>query len=347
MKDKTEFLELTGEKNRGEDYDVERYVREMERIMSGVFHLVFLRKGVLDPEDEAHFWHFRERCWAMLEDGEDCVMEKLRSRSFLNDRCFFGFVARCMENLLFDYIREITPGLKTRVEQIGRVLKPVCRAREISGRKCWALGKAGDAAERPAGFERVEEAARGLALPEVRYPKPGAKRGSSVKDDEMAEYLTEIVRRAGGLVLKSDIVELVRRKFSIVRPCRVYPVAGRESGDGSDMTEEDLLASLQWRNLPLARVGAEHVSAARRIFDGLSPESRVLFHRLFVFEIDVAEIASEMKVSAGTVYYKRQKLYDELKTGLEGACAGFGPDERKAAVRILRQMIAEEVEANE
>lgn len=315
MAAESRFIQTIRDKCAGRPYDVEFYVNTMDLIIRSVlppFGRAFAQEKSwgLDPES------FANACWTKLEDEN--LVYKLADISFENDPHLRRYARKVFENLLREMVEELSPGFRTRKKQVERVFKQQCLSmcREMCG--CWKLCEFRDKPCAPAGMDRLREAAASLPAPEMKPSRNPEARGPSMKDKEMAHYLTTLLRSVGGMARHEDILSLITRQFNLYS-IRIEHLPPDEAESRLKM---DIFLS------------PDHDLMARELFENMTSDMKdVHFYRI-VKGMTIQETAKNMGVSAGTVF-NREKAYREF---LSRYCTGSEdttPEEMEAVIELL------------
>lgn len=308
----------------GRAYDVELYVNTMDRLMRNVFRVFsrsFSSGGGAEPDAES----FMNLCWERLEEGR--VVFKLSDLSFEDDTHLVRYTRKIFENLLRETAEACSPGFRARRKQVERVLKKRCLSTCRTMCRCWKLSEFRHKVCAPAEPHKLAEAALSLAAPEPRPSAHSASRAPSVKDEDMADYLTNLLRKVGGMARHQDVLSVITRRYNLY-PVRVGPLPPEERE--TPFSDDD-----EWLLSP------EHELMAEEIFGGMDAHMiDVHFYRV-AREMTIAESARRAGCSTGTLY-NREKAYKEyLRAYFQERGSFPATEEMEAVLRIVSVKVRE------
>ena len=297
-----EFIGLIEDKCSGEPYDINNYVDTMDKLMASVY---ITRYGDLRQSQPANgflrvgFDVFRNYCWEELEDNSLAL--KFADVSFVNDVHLFGYIRKTFENLLQDKIYKFTPGFQTRMKQVGRVLKANVLDACKKLCRCWKLREFRDVSTKPANLDQLLIISRPLSLPELHIPKkPGTKRGPSIYDKEMEEYLLSLLKGAGGMTTQADLRSFMTIQYGL-HPVRRVSLSSSEDTAVKYKSEEDQLSRIAYGTGDIL-LGSDHSVMAKELIAGMTPEMKEVYYHRIVDGKTFEETAREMKKSTGTIH---------------------------------------------
>ena len=274
MAGKKGLIGLINDKCSGRPYDIEKYVTTMDKIMGEAYKSRHINPRSLQNDFEG----FRNFCWEKLEDNN--LVYKFADKTFENDIHLTRHIRKAFGNILRDRIYELSPGFRTRMKQVNKVLSPYCICSCKESCHCWKLKEFRSVALKPADLGQLQDASRSLLLPQLRIPKmPGSKRGPSIKDKEMEEYLISLLRGAGGMTTRNDLLSFIRIEYGLFPIKQVIPSTKDDESDREKDSIEDQITRMAFRSGSIL-MGADHALMARELFDGMASEMKdIHYHR--------------------------------------------------------------------
>ncbi|RLB15131.1 MAG: hypothetical protein DRG82_12285 [Deltaproteobacteria bacterium] len=320
MAEESRLIHMIRKKCAGEPYDVELYVNTMDRIMRSVFR-VFARRNF--PESDFGLESFMNFCWEKLENEQFAY--KLSDLTFENDTHFLRYTRKIFENLLREKTAVFSPGFRARKKQLERVLKRACLSmcRKMCG--CWKLAEFRTEICEPADADQLMEAAATIPTPELKPPKNPGERAPSIRDKEMARYLTTLLRAAGGMARHGDILTLLSRQFNLYT-IRIEPMPVEEKHAELFRDQEVLLSP-------------DHELMAKEIFGGMDSDMVDVHYYRVAVEMTIAETARQTGWSAGTVYNRERRYKEYLRSYFNRKGEFATPEEMEAVMQIVSKEV--------
>lgn len=323
MAEKSRLIRMLRNRCMGRPYEVELYVTKMDEIMEDVFQ-AFIRTSLKEDGRGLDLETFKSYCWEKLEN--DRLVLRLSDLTFEDDNHLVRYTRKTFENLLREKAEELSPGFRARKKQVERVLKKRCLSicRKMCG--CWKLSELRNKACEPADEGQIMEAAASLPIPELKPAKNPGSRAASLSDDQMAQYLTTILRAVGGMAKHKDVLSLISRQFNLFS-IRIEPMPPDET-EAKPLGENDLFLS------------QDHELMAREILDGMDSDM-IDVHRFRVAkEMTIAETARQTGWSTGTVH-NREKTYREyIRAYFQGKGELLMWEEMETVMRIVSREVA-------
>lgn len=287
---------------------------------------------------------FQNHCWKLLE-GDDSGSGILGKIYYIisgwpedtDDSKVRRYLLNIFTNELQQMIDRLNPGLRSRKKQIERILKKSCNTSDFQRRKIWQLKGLEKLPATPASMEKIEDAARQLTPPSLNYPGPGSKRGPSISDKEMGEYLENILRLVGGTVYHHDLIEMIAGVYSLLMPKQVYV------NEASGRTIDDLLqgtalmpALVDAVNGDSLLICGEYQRGAENIVHAMDDRLKAVYVYLFLREKNQTEAADLLGISNATLSNCKKKIDKILRRHLEQ----FSQEESLAVLQLVSEMIA-------
>ena len=336
-----EFIELIKNKCAGKPYNIEEYVSTIDKLITKVYGNRYgslwgarIEGGSLRVDFET----FQNDCWEALED--DGLVLKLRDVSFLEDSHLMGYVKKTFENMLQDRIYALSPGSRTRMKQVNRVLQPntldackrLCR--------CWKLREFKDVTTAPADLDRLMRAARSLTPPNIHIRKMSdGEMVPTIRDKEMEHYLISLLKGAGGMTTRTDLLSFITVQYALFPVKQVAPPNREhtEKGEGEESQAEQL-ARIAWQT-DGTMIGLDHLLSAKDLAAAMSPRMKEVYYRRIINGETMEEAALAMERSVGTISNIEnayRKLFIEYF--LKHQPAGI-PEEEACVGRMVSQLI--------
>jgi len=212
----------------GRPFDSQKYYGTIEKIIERVyFHRAKCLKDGFGTDENLSIdlLTFRNLCWDELTKTGTSLSDSICENTFANDKALVKFIQIAFENFFQKEIDKLTPGLNTRKRQIDRVLKPNCLTICKTFCNCWKLKDFRDISLSPADVEKLVEVSLPLTIPQVRIPKANSQRGTSIRDKDMEQFLTTVLKAAGGMTTRNNMIQLIKIKYHLVtfRRTRISP----------------------------------------------------------------------------------------------------------------------------
>ncbi len=313
MAGNTEFIELIKKKCAGKPYNIEEYVNRIDRLIVGTHQTRYgssSRQGTDGGFVGVDFETFQNDCWEALENHG--LVLKFRDASFPEDSHLIGYIRKTFENMLQDRIYALSPGSRTRMKQVHRVLQPHALVACRHFCRCWKLREFKDVPLSPANLDCLMRASRSLSAPKLRIPKnPHSQRGPTIKDKEMETYLMALLRIAGGMTTRTDLFAFIAEQYALFPVQQVFPSNhGRNEEGENQESPEDQLSRAAWQ-ADGTIVGLDHALMARELAEAMSPSMAEAYYHRIVLGETLQEAAREMKKSVGTLH-NLEKSYQRL-----------------------------------
>lgn len=333
MAGKKGLIGLINDKCSGKPYDVKKYVTTMDKIMGEAYNSRHINPRSFQDDLEG----FRNLCWEKLEDNN--LAYKFADMSFENDIHLIRYIRKAFGNILRDRIDELSPGFRTRMKQVNKVLSPHCLNTCKDLCKCWKLKEFRRIALKPADLGQLQDASCSVSLPKLRIPKmPDSKRGPSIKDKEMELYLISLLKEAGGMTTRNDLLSFIRIEYGLFPIKQVIPsIRDDESGRDKDSIE-DQITRLTIRSGSIL-MGADHALMARELFDGMAPEMKDIHYHRIIKGKKIKETAHEMKKSVGTIHNIEKTYQEYVHNYFNNSGNRPIPEEAAAIIDIVSSLI--------
>lgn len=361
-----ELIEIINNKISGKPYDEEKYAIAIAEIIESVYGhrypYIRIRKlkdykrlmphsrkiaelttvrTYIDGTLLANFDTFFNLCLDELYDNN--LLYKIYDRTFCDDRQLTRFIYIAFEHLLQKMIDDFTPGLETRKKQIHKILNKCCLDISFEGSRCWKLTEFKNKNLQPANLEQLLDSAQFLKLPQLKFPKKkNAKRGPSINKADMERYLLTLLKRAGGMTTRNDMIAFIKIKYGLVSIAEVVPRSGSddESHQGGISTE-DQIARMAYRAEGLC-LGMDHIMLAKEIYNSMNSDMKALYYKLSIEEKTLDNIAREMRCSRASVHNRKNELRDHFAKYFERGKHCTITEEDKAVMRLVSNWIMEE-----
>ncbi len=296
---------------------------------------------------------FEEACFEKVEKEFDRIM----CHTYASDAELAGFLKTTFSHLLQEMKYRLTPGLKTRVRQLKRVLKQFCvEGGQDKGKKYWIAEGFPEQDATRAEFGKLLECAGKLRLPEVKYPKKAeSAKGPSIKDDDMRRFLQDLFRDAGGAAYEQDLIDLIVFLFDLSPARRVVSFSAK----GEDGGAENFDSYLEVLNVaPDAAFAPDHLLMARDLVRRMTPRMKIVRHLRFTEELTHEEIAGRLGLKSPSsvtgVLGEIEKLFTNYFLSPEpGDAPGSAAtpqatlEEAEVVLSIVSKLIEEGMEENE
>ena len=281
------------------------------------------------------FESFRNKCIG------DQLITKMRLLNFKDESCLNAYVQKTFENILQKEIYEMIPGLETRKKQIHRILKPLCLDICRTNCRCWKLSEFKDITIAPASLEKMEEISFRFEPPPMTIPRPNSKRGPSIKDSAMRNYLVRILQNCGGIVRINDMINFVRLKYNITTIWRVKPalVNRDEKSDFSQVTEDDLLS--KFYQIDNFLLNPDNILMAKDLMEKMDETKKLIIYYRFAEEKKQEEIASLLGCSTSRISNIEKEIQNMYVSYFSGDDA-LASAEVDAVNQIIAWMIMRE-----
>jgi len=282
-----DFIENVRARSLGQEHDIQFYIETVENIVKRVH-----RTRLSTMADIVDIIDFLDKCWEKMEKQ---LVPRIRDLEFANDSKLVSFIGKSFSNLLHEIINEQVPDLDTRKKQMRRSLKKHCLASCSKMCHCWKLNKYKNQTLKPASYEKLKEDINNIPTPKITYPKhEDSKRGPSINDNEMANYLATVIDRAGGMTTNNSLIEFIKEMFTSGSTKII-------SSNDIELAQSDTI------------MGQDHFIMAYEICSGMDSNLKELYYLRYTEEKTMNEIAEYLGVSLGTVANKLNDLDDYLK----------------------------------
>ena len=341
MKVQNEFIALIRDRCEGRPYDVESYVTRMDDLMASVYAT---RYGSLSPRPTeggaltVDFESFRNVCWERIED--EGLVFKFYNATTLDDAHLKAYIWKSFENLLQDRMSALSPGFRTRMKQVSRVL---CPRTLDSCRKfcdCWKLRSFRDKSPEPADVDRLLAASGGLTLPKLHAPKnPESERCPWISDTEMARYLVLVLENAGGMTTRAHLRSFMTVQYGLqsVRRATDPP----KVRDGEEENADDAWISRMAMKNKRVLLGPDHMVMARELAEGMNDEMKEVFFLRVIREWTLEQVALEMGKSVGTIHNMEKRYTTYFIRYFSQSEAMPIPEEEAGVLALVSELILE------
>ncbi|OQY50305.1 MAG: hypothetical protein B6240_01935 [Desulfobacteraceae bacterium 4572_87] len=336
MKNKNPLIELVHDKCEGSPYDVEQYVEWMDMLISKVYRAryKFRDKG---PEGDFDFHTFSNDCWTKLEDGG--LIRSFYDASFANDAHLTAYTRKTFENLLLDQVQALSPGFRTRLKQLQRVLKPpvtLYSCKEYC--KCWKLPRFKEQSIAPADTDRLLKKSIGISLPKLHISKkPDSQRGPWIYDRDMKDYLLHVLEKAGGMTTQQNLNSFLSTQYGLHPVRKVIPSESSSDSGDKEITQEESLEKMAF-GVKDFFMGADHIKMAQDLVNGMTDEMRTVFHRLVVCERTIEQTSGELNKSVGTIYNIKKSYEKHFFRFFHDPESGFSAEEMEGVIGLVCEL---------
>jgi hypothetical protein len=364
-----ELIEIINNKISGKAYDEEKYSLCITEIIESVYRhrypyiripklkdykrsmphsrkiakLTTVRTHI-DGTLLANFDTFSNLCLDELYDNN--FLYKIYDRTFCDDRQLKRFIYIAFEHLLQKMIDDFTPGLETRKKQIHKILNKCCLDISFEGSRCWKLKEFANKNLKPPNLEQLLDSAQFLKLPELKFPKKkNAKRGPSISKVDMEKYLVMLLKRAGGMTTRNNMIAFIKIQYGLITITEVVPTPGSndERREGKVSTE-DRIATMAYRAEGLC-LGMDHIILAKEIYSSMNSCMKDLYYKLSIEEKTLDDIARKMGCSTASVHNRKNELRDHFAKYFQTSEHPAITEEDEAVMRLISNWIMEERKA--
>jgi hypothetical protein len=361
-----ELIKTINNKISGKPYDEEKYTTGIAKIIESVYkhRYPYIRipklndykwltphsrkiaelttvRTYIDGTLLANFDTFFNLCLDELYDNN--LLYKIYDRTFYDDRKLKRFIYIAFECLLQKMIDDFTPGLETRKKQVHKILNKCCFDISFEGSRCWKLKEFTNKNIKPANLEQLLDIAQSLKLPELRFPKKkNARRGPSISKVDMENYLLTLLKRAGGMTTRNDMIAFIKIQYGLVSISEVVPTSksNDESREGGISTE-DQIARMAYRAEGLC-FGMDHIMLAREIYNSMNSDMKDIYYKLSIEEKTLDEIAGEMECSTTSIHNRKNEIRDHFARHFQTDEYRTITEEDRAVIRLVSMWIMEE-----
>ena len=247
----------------------------------------------VDPES------FEVRCWGeIIEKG---FIKKLNDKGFDTNKKAINFIFTSFNHILQQMIDDLTPYFTARKKQVADILNKSCIHMVYKGMTCWKLNEFKDKDMQPASRSELQFAARFLSPPPLQYPKNlDSKRGPSVSREKMKDYLLNVIQKAGGMLTRKDILELIKIQYHLTPVGRVFPSPALEAGSGQGISQEEQMSNLHYY-MDEYDLGQDHYVLAKEMFDAMDEHMKNVYYHNHINGCTVEETAEKLACATGTI----------------------------------------------
>jgi len=311
------FIKIVKARSLGQDHDIQYYIETVENIVRRVY-----RTRLNQITDVIDHMTFLDKCWDKMEKH---LLVRIRDLEFANDSKLVSFIGKSFSNILNEMINELIPEFDSRKKQVRRILNNLCLNSCSKICHCWKLKKYKNKTIAPANFEKLKENIADIERPKVVYPKnEDAKRGPSISDKDMAEYLVSVIDRAGGMTSYNSLIEFIKEMFT----------QGATTIKSTDEIELEKSETI---------MGQDHFIMAYEICSQMDSNLKELYFLRYTEERTMTEISKHLNVSLGTVANKLNEL-DDFLTGYFGKCELSEQEKTHAVLFLVSKWIIDEKE---
>lgn len=339
-----EFIKLVKSKYEGKNYDFLEYIKKIDGFIFSAYKRV---QHYSTDKTTVEFEEIQTRCWDKLED--DTFQNKINDLSFINDNCFYSFLIKIFEHLIIDFVSDKTPGLKSRLKQTARVLKPICNELDKKEKKCWKLKAFKTSDQRmTTDMNAIEietknllNSAKNIRLPDIKYPKTkDSKRGASIKDEDMKKYLVAILEGVGGCTVVRAMNKFITIQFGLYSVNQININGYDQNSDEADTTEEQLSA-LKYKS-GFIQANIMHKAMAYEIFKGLKLDTvKVIYYR-YIDNMKMKDVAKIMGKSLGTISNMENSFREYMQNYITDSGNELDYEEVKYILDFLKTLIEED-----
>ena len=259
-------------------------------------------------EDVVPYEDFFSTCWVEMQ-------QKLYGKNFGEDDALKRYLYTVFYNTLEQMIYDLTPGLQTRVKQLKLILPEICK--EVKDKE-WRLKKdfrAEDLDEKTAHLDNsvpptaqflFHSDAVNIPLPEIKQPKEDSEYGPAIKVEDMRQYLVELFNAAGGVIRENQLIEFVKRQFSIHSSHSMKRQLYKNGEDERQDQIEKLPATEQI--LP----SQAYVDIAKEILSGMNARQKHIFRLNVMNEVSQSDVAKTLNISNGTVSGELKNIQKQI-----------------------------------
>lgn len=359
-----QLIELIEDKISGRPYNLEKYVRIIDNVAVRVYKSRYREIGIevdrklSHPEEVirnqteqaefklrdgtllVNFEIFRNLCWDRLETPE--FQGFLSDFSAPDDGFLISYISKSFEHLLQRKIDELTPGFETRKKQIGRVLKPECLKSCRTLCQCWKLKRHKGISLKPATEQQLRDTALTKELPQLQFPKPGSKYGPRIKDNEMRQYLADVLQKAGGMTTKNNMISFIAGQYDFKTIKELIPTPEGEndnefpSGPGSGYIAKTALYK------EYVFVSYDQMIMARELIKSMNQEEKEIVYLRFVKEKKFKEISDKMGYSTASAHNAVSNIVAHFQRYFTSGPNPATFEEGEAVIGLVCGLIAEE-----
>ncbi|MEW6259425.1 MAG: hypothetical protein AB1547_05910 [Thermodesulfobacteriota bacterium] len=252
---------------------------------------------------------FSESCWELMT--KKGLLKRICSQTFSEDKYLFRYVITAFENLLHDRIYNITPGLRTRIKQLDRLMSKCAKREEIGKQIFWVR------IEPPPDQDSIVDqlvesvslrlqAAR-LKLPEARYPdSENANRGMRINESEMEDFLKSLLNAMGGRFRRNSLIQLIAKCYGLFPPFRELTVSSSDDEPNDSDVGYTCWPSDIWVSMELQK-------SAHDVIDQWTEIWKCVFVLKYVYGYKQTMIAEKLGKSNASISNLMKKIEESLK----------------------------------
>lgn len=179
-----------------------------------------------------------------------------------------------------------------------------------------------------------------IPLPEKRYAaKESARRGTEIKERDMARYLETLMERAGGVIHVGDIDARVREMVGAPTPGHLsMDTPTLEDDDPIDPAEHALFKKQRDELMP----SPEHLLMADQILSRMPDRFKTLLDGLFVKGMTQGEVAGKMGVSDAGISNMKGELTRYMQRAMTENDDKMSREEGEIVSRLIIERIHDE-----
>ena len=355
MSENTELIRLILNRDELNEKDKEQYFNTINRLIKQTAKSLktqYDTLGIMNVDSVITEDDFLNLCWDMVEgsdDNEDRLIDKLQLKlqdtEFPDDNRLKGYLRKTFERLFLDKIYGIFPDFQTRIKQVSRVMKQLCIktiGKESSSRgDIWQLKDHDDAVNIPT-LDQLKEYTSKIAMPEITYPKSeDARRGASIKDDDMKNYIVEIFRATGGAIYKKDIDRLISHRFCMdqISPSK-SDSANRSDGNSGKADREG--SGYAPSSTDTVMPPCCYIIMAEQCIKTMDEQMKEILYYIYVKELDQGVVAKKIGKSESSVTKIKQKVEKHISDYIQNDSSEFSYQECKILFKLIIELISEQ-----
>jgi len=309
------------------DFDGQCLEYYFKAIDSFIMIIYQRRYGTLEPKIQGAIPldTYVNACWEKMEGttGETGdLLTAICARDFENDAALSQFIRLTFEHLLQDIIYQQTPGLRTRVQQLNRLMHSICDLEAVCTKKIlkkkmhdgdnkmktykryfWKL-KELDAPPLifPTGLEELESLRNCLTIHPPPVPMPFQRKdgeyGVRIHDGEMKDFLKKIMTQMGGVVSRNGLIAFISEVYNLV-PLIFGPIPAQ--GENQDFGDEQVSMDMLFRDKSLTH---EYPIIAKELIQTCDKITKTVFFFRYCEQWNQNKIAEMLNISNSTVSNK-------------------------------------------
>lgn len=355
MSDNRQLIWLIRNRYELDDKDFERYFNKMNQLIEQTIKSLNIKYDmfeIMDCKSIITQDEFVNLCWDTVEgkdDNDKKLIDFLNTLEFPDDNRLISYIKKAFENLFLDYLNIKNPGFQTRKKQVSRVMNPLCiktRGKKSADKgDLWLLKGYDTQIANTVEFEQLKELASQIAMPDITYPKSeDSKRGASIKDKDMKNYMLYIFRAAGGAVYEKELDKLIAYLFGLdqmnssISEFSSYKKGG-DSGDSDDY-------QALFDNIPistdLVMAPSCYTIMAQQCIDSMDEDIKEILYFSYVQDLDLETIGTKIGKSISGVSKMRQKAEKHIFDYIKNSPSDFSREEAEIIIKLIEELISEQ-----